>query len=350
VDLPATRDLRAGKLSEELTTLAEILAAEGYRTAAFVAGPWLHRSFGLLQGFETKDDDVSSLRGRTAQEITDRAIEWLRGLEGRRPYFLFVNYFDPHAPYQPLAGYDDLPRAREPAPSIKGLVAGERRLTAVEREILVDRYDGEIRYMDHHLGRLLHAVESTADGSRVLIIVTADHGESFGEGGRFGHTFWLSEELLRVPLIVRYPDGRRAGRRDASPIQLTDVLPLVATELGLSAPPSLEGVAPGARSAAFAEIYRLPRARIRFGEHFDRDLGAAIRWPHKLVRSSRGERTLFELEGPLPLERALTDPEIAGNLTDLLDGHERSLRRAKITPPEVDPQTAESLRRLGYVE
>jgi arylsulfatase len=351
VRMPIAQWVRAGALAPEHTTLAERLAAAGYRTGAFVAGPWLHRSFGLLQGFDTKDDAVSGFAGRPADEVTDRATAWLEDLssEPARPWFLFVNYFDPHAPYAPPPGYDDLPRAKDPVPDVDAVVAGTRPLTGDERQILVDRYDGEIRFMDHHLGRLLRAVRAAPGGERALIVVTADHGEAFGEGGRMGHTYWLGEEILRVPLLVRHPDGRGAGTVSTAPVSLVDLLPLVSAELGLPAPEDVDGVPPGERRVAFAELSREPTAAVRYGERLDRDLGAVIDWPFKLTRSSRGERTLVKLDAD-PRERPVDDARRARALARELDAHESELGRARVQPAEVDPGLVEALRRLGYVE
>jgi hypothetical protein len=111
IALPVARHVRAGKLADGFTTLAELLAARGHRTGAFVAGPWLHRSFGLLQGFERQDDAVNSFGGRPAAEITTAAHSWLEAIEPEQSYFLFANYFDPHAPYEPIGRH---PSPRRP--------------------------------------------------------------------------------------------------------------------------------------------------------------------------------------------------------------------------------------------
>lgn len=171
LNIPLARYVRAGRLPEDRTTLAEILAASGRRTGAFVAGPWLNRGFGLLQGFERKDDDVEQFGGRPAKEITDRALDWLDDLSDDEPYFLFVNYFDAHAPYDPKQVHPDLPNARRPfQPDYDSIMAGKSELSVAEREILNDRYDAEIREMDAELGRLLAAVLAREDGDQTLVI------------------------------------------------------------------------------------------------------------------------------------------------------------------------------------
>jgi arylsulfatase A-like enzyme len=351
IDLPVARFVTAGKLAEGITTLAELLAERGYRTAAFVAGPWLHRSFGLLRGFEVKDDRVASLGGRPAHEITGSAIAWLQGLAPEQPYLLFANYFEPHAPYEPVQSYPDLPRVEEPfVPDYESLMRGRSTLDVDERAVLRDRYDAEIRVMDRELGRLLEVVVARPGGRRTLVVVTADHGEALGEEGRFGHGFWLSEELLRVPLIVRYPHDRDGGTWSEEPVQLVDVFPLLAKELGVPLPDEVDGVAPGLRQVAFAELYREATAALRFGDAYDRDLQAAIRWPHKLLRVDDGSETLLRLaEGDLT-EQVVSEAAVQAELRSLLERHAASRPAAPLVVPDVDARTVEALRELGYLE
>ena len=352
IALPVARHVRAGKLADESITLAELLAARGYRTGAFVAGPWLHRSFGLLQGFQHQDDAVSSFGGRPAAEITAAALAWLDAIGPEQPYFLFANYFDPHAPYEPSGRYQDFPRAGEPLDyDYEALMRGEAVLDADARAVLRDRYDAEIRDMDRELGRLLEAVRARPGGERALIVVTADHGEALGEEGRLGHGYWLSEELTRVPLLVHYPGARAGGSRSSDPIQLVDVLPLLAHELDLTLPLPVDGVEPGQRDAAFSELRREATTALRFGAAYDRDLETVVRWPHKLERTGSGHETLLRLsDGTL---RELPEPvtEAAAPLRALLEEHARHAPKTPVrAPAAVDAETLEALRQLGYVE
>jgi len=351
IGLPVARYVKAGMLGDDAITLAELLAERGYRTGAFVAGPWLHRSFGLLQGFDHKDDAVTSFGGRRAAEVTAAALAWLGGLPESEPYFLFVNYFDPHAPYEPIGRYAEFPRAAEPLDyDYEAFMRGEE-LDEDRRAVLRDRYDAEIRDMDRQLGVLLDAVLARPGGEHALIVVTADHGEALGEEGRLGHGLWLSEEQTRIPLLVRYPRERAAGSQRDDPIQLVDVPRLLAAELDLAVPDGGDAVAPGEREAAYLELRREPTTAARFGAAYDRDLQAVIRWPHKLLRSDDGREALLRLSSAslreAPGEDSATE---ALELRGLLDAHARGEREARRVAPRVDPQTLEALRRLGYVE
>lgn len=344
--------LRAAVLDERFVTLAELLRQRGYQTGAFVSGPWLTAGFGLLQGFDERDDRLTGRYGRRARETTERALAWLAATDPARPVFLFVNYFDPHDPYEPAEGFDLFPGAQadfHPPPDWWiAAVRADPPVTEAQREALVARYDGEIRAADQGLGRLLEAVRARPDGDRAMIVVTADHGESFGEGGHWLHNACLCEEQVRVPLLVRYPDGRRAGSDDDSPVQLTDVLPMAARELGFAPPPGVQGVLPGKRERAFLELHRNGANVAHFGALYDRDLEAVVAWPFKLVVSSRGERQLLELDGVT--ESRIEDAQLARNLGEALASHRELVGRAEVRHAEVDERTRESLRALGYVE
>jgi arylsulfatase len=351
IGLPVARHVRAGKLADDNTTLAELMSERGYLTGAFVAGPWLHRSFGLLQGFAHKDDAVSTFGGRPAAEITTAALGWLEGIEPEQPYFLFANYFDPHAPYEPVGRYPEFPRATEPLDyDYTALMRGTAELGEDARAVLRDRYDAEIRDMDHQLGVLLDAVRARPGGDRALVIITADHGEALGEEGRLGHGFWLNEELTRIPLLVRYPGDRDGGSRSEEPMQLTDVLPLLARELDLVVPAQVEGVEQGKRETAFLELRREATTALRFGAAYDRDLQSVIRWPHKLTRSDVGAETLRRLSPESLVEQTDAETGAAAELRRLLDAHAASGPTAPTVAPHADPETVEALRALGYIE
>lgn len=347
---PGAKLVRAGMLRDEVTTLAEMLFADGFQTGAFVAGPWLHRDFGLLQGFGQMDDRVTTFGGRPAAEITAAATEWLEGVAADRPYLLFANYFDPHAPYERSDARPEWPRAADDLDLDYDAVMSGTPLDADQRAVLRDRYDAEIRAMDTALGRLLDAVAARPNGWRTIVIVTADHGEALGDGGRIGHGFWLSEELTRVPMIVRLPGDREGGTWREEPVQLVDVLPWVARQIGLEVPEGVEGVPLGDREAVFSELYREPSTIARFGPRFDRDLRVAIEWPYKLLRTDAGDETLTRLEtGSLgEVEVSAAAPRSA--LRTALDAHVAASPMAPVVSPEADPEVLESLRALGYIE
>jgi arylsulfatase len=287
--------LKVNRLDDAAVTLAELFQARGYETAAFAGGPWLSPVFGLLQGYAVQDVEVRNLGGRPADELTDRAVAWITSIPRHRPLHVLVNYFDPHWPYAPPPGYDDEPGAKTPLRVALPEVNRGSALGAAQREAYIARYDGEIRFMDHHLGRLLAALRATGRYDDALIVIAGDHGETFGEHGLMEHGRWLYEEVLRVPLFVRFPDGRDAGKAVDAPVSLADLLPLVAREVGIPVPRGIDGVSIGQRQVVLAESFRDALAIELWGPRFDRDLVAAIRWPWKLILSDRHPSELYRL-------------------------------------------------------
>lgn len=240
---PAVSSLLTGRLPSEVgttpgnidvmpasvTTLAERLELQGMATAAVVSNFILRRlppsqgDVGVQQGFAHFDDEMEAgeavrahVKERIAADTTDAALAWL----GERPsdeFFLWVHYQDPHGPYTPPPEYAELfagpgsDRTLELGPNQFGegvlpnyQALGDERDPAVYRDL----YDAEIRYFDTELGRLLDALEGEGLLDGALVVFTSDHGEALGE-----HDFWfchgesVHREVVRVPLLVRWPDG-----------------------------------------------------------------------------------------------------------------------------------------------
>ncbi len=216
------------RLAEAQTTLAEVLADQGYATAAFVGSFILNKRFGLGQGFATYDDECpprdgspghlgeAAINERTATAVTDAAEGWLRAaVRDARPFFAWIHYFDAHHPYAP-------PR----------WIAKRSR----------DPYDGEIAYVDAQLGRVLRVLRESGAERQTLIVVAADHGEGLEEHGEPTHAYLLYDSTLRVPLILHCPALFGAGRAiDDRVVSLADIMPTVLDLLAAPAPPSMDG-------------------------------------------------------------------------------------------------------------
>lgn len=357
-------------LAESFTTLAELLSAAGYETAAIVSGPALRREFGVAQGFARYDDDFNRferMHGKRAAVVADRAIEYIDGF-GSRPYFLFLNFFDPHAPYWPPAPFNEGLQQATALSKISGdfverLEAGEKArsvdgLDASER-IALDAaragYDAEIRYMDHHVGRVLAAVEDGERARETLVVITGDHGESFGEHYLLSHGAHLYEDNVRVPLIVRYPGSPRVGSRIDTPVQNHRVFATVLSMIGLPLPDGVrtEGLDEN-DGTILTEVQRDPANVQIFGSFFDRDLRAIYDAPYKLIASSDGSLELFDLANdPEELKNLVeTKPDTVRDLSERL--RDVSARHPPMFEEEGDtalrPETEEALRALGYLQ
>ena len=179
----------------------------------------LDARYGLAQGFEVYDDDLGAERAsaaavdRPAGAVTDAALAWLDGVGDGQRFFLWVHYFDPHAPYAPPEPY-------------RGRFAGRP-------------YDGEIAYVDAEIGRLLRHPRLAGDG-RLAIFVVGDHGESLGEHHELTHGMLAYDATLHVPCIVHLPGGP-AGVRSPAPVDQVDLLPTVLAAMGVEAAPAPGG-------------------------------------------------------------------------------------------------------------
>lgn len=221
-----------------LVTLAEILKRHGYGTAAYVSAWTLKKRLTRLHpGFELYDQHFSRKYQlfnsyRTAADVTPQAIQWLRNVH-REPFFLWVHYFDPHKPYLLRADFADLPRAGESA-----LRNSPENSEMAER---IRRYDSEVAYMDHYIGKLLGELARLGIGDSTLVIVVGDHGESLGERDYVGHGRHLFESIVRVPLIMRLPGLVPAGRVVPQDVSILDVMPTVLDLLDIDYPLPLQG-------------------------------------------------------------------------------------------------------------
>ena len=239
------------RLGDELT-LARVLAAHGYRTAAFVSNAVLARRTGLDAGFEVYDDELADYevnRGifeRIARSTTDRAVEWLYATD--TPFFLWVHYNDPHGPYTPPESFLEgltgpvpptAPDAEDaPLPALdvqrgwKGVPAYQVLPGLARPSQYRAHYTGEVRYADHALGRLVRSAEEAAGEAGLVIVVTADHGESLGEEGfYFSHGYATTPDLVHVPFLVAAP-GLAPGR-SSDVVHHVDVMPTILELVGL---------------------------------------------------------------------------------------------------------------------
>ncbi len=309
------------------TTLAESFRAAGYRTAAFVSGFPLDHRYGLGRGFETYDDRLPRGRDsrraayveRTAAETNRPAIAWIR--TARAPWFAWVHYFDPHAPYEPPAD--------------------------LAERFAVSPYDGEIAHVDRELGKLLAAAE-TSPAKKTLVLATSDHGESLGEHGEATHGVFVYEATLRVPWIMAGP-GIPHGRVSSVVARGIDVAPTLLDYARVRVPPGMQG-----RSLRPAAEGRAMKDAPAYAESLFCSLN--LGWaPLHALRTSRFKlieaprRELYDLAG---------DP---GELRDVSAAHadEASVLRSELQraletrPPDAshDPgeEARERLRALGYV-
>jgi arylsulfatase len=357
-------------LPEGIPTLAAAFRAAGWRTAAVVSNWVLRSASGLSSGFEYYDDTLPELEAtrpmpeRVASDTTAAALDALDVClpdVGAR-CFLWVHYQDPHGPYTPPAGTrarllereraaPDGRRQLDPLPGPFG-VGGipSYQFLAGEREVAFYRagYDAEVAYLDREIGRLLDALVERELGPRAVVVLTADHGESLGENDYwFSHGEFLSEPLVRVPLLIRVPGASPRTRTDIA--SLVDLHPTL-TALLLQTPPDPEQpgralLEPGAAQRtstpylATLRASKVPRFGVVHGEFkYLLTLRDGV-WHGRLLRRDREE---VDLTAPAP--------HVAAEMRERLEALRRRYHRVNEESRAEAPADREKLEALGYAE
>lgn len=311
------------RLGDSNVTVAERLAAAGYRTGGFVSSYVLDQQFGLSQGFDhfggvldltiPSPDEVEL----PASVTTAKALKWLDEA-GDEPFFMFVHYYDPHFPYESPEAF------------------GQR---------FEDPYDAEIAYVDAHVGQIIDRLKAKGLYDDVLLIVAADHGESLGEHSERFHGFFCYQSTLHVPLIVK-PAHDVVPRVVDDMVGLTDITPTILAAAGIESDASLDGrdlLSPIEPTPVYFESLR-PTT-----EGANPIVGLADdRW--KYILTSRPE--LYDLtQDPDELTNAIeTAPAQArrlhGQLKETLLARSRQAGDSGIS---LDAEAVAKLRSLGYV-
>jgi arylsulfatase A-like enzyme len=351
------------RLDGRYPTIAESLSRRGYATCGFIANTfWAARHTGLNRGFMCYRDHYgtvgdaltrTALGRRVAYEVLPsfgfvdvpgrkragavnaEALGWIDSI-GDRPFLAFLNYFDVHSPLlppAPFAGtYSGLSPAqqREHAIAIKDLDGAHAPPRPEELKRMIDAYDESIRYLDHEIGSLLDSLERRNRLKNTLVIITSDHGESWGEHGLMFHGQSLYRELTRVPLIIRDPKATSAVRRNDA-VGLDQLPATIAAYTGADASafpgPSLLADS-GARDAT---VLQLPRRNVKeTAQPASRSSLAGLatgRWHY--IESASGSE-LFDIAAD---PRGLRDLSTAPSLTDTVRGlrdRMRVLQRSRV--------------------
>ena len=303
--------------------LPRVLHDAGYATGGAISAFVLRPETGISQGFDFYAGDVElrinesiGQSQRPCGETLGAAHDWLEGAADK-PFFFFAHFYEPHSPYDPPA---DL------------------------RSRYSNLYDAEIVAADRCFGDLESQLRASGVWEKAIVVLFSDHGEGLGEHGEAEHGILLYRAALQVPMMIKLPGERRAGRRIATPVALIDIFPTVTSLLGLPTPPGLEGRSVFSADAGqphpiFAETY-YPRLHLGWNE---------------LTSVIQGDR--HAIFGPDPELYDLTnDPREVKNLRDderrpfasLLEA-DRALARPLNSPMAEDAETTAKLAALGYL-
>ncbi|MGB3562196.1 MAG: sulfatase [Thermoanaerobaculia bacterium] len=347
---------KSTRLDQTIPTLAEELQQAGFATAAIINNPWLKPRFGLDRGFDTYDyQAASNKRRRRADKIVDLATSWIDDHRDQ-PFFLLVHLFDPHMTYDPppavrgrfTGPFED--RFSLPVFAPQKIRARASEVGEEERSFITAAYDEEIAFVDQELNRFFEGLVERGLFQQLLVILTADHGEELWDHESFEHGHTVYQELLHVPLVVWGP-AVESGR-EALPVSVIDIPPTVLEAVGVSGESN-----PLSRSlwSRLTRRDRLePRPLVAEGVLYGSERKTIIEWPRKLELDVASESIrLFDLESD-PGERTdLSPSEMAA--ARRLEERLRSIleaARSDEAPEEIelDEETLEELRSLGYIE
>ena len=380
------------RLPDHSQTLAKILWNRGYQTMAVAANTtFLQHAFYLDQGFRyysqpnptlflARTDpfylrtDLSRMLAhyyplstsqrayRTAANINIEAFELLRRAKAdKKPFFLFLNYMDAHQPYFPLPPYDVRYPGKDPTFSYSryfaiefGALSGARPYTDRDRMRDESQYDGGIAYLDACLGDLFKQLKELGYYDHTMVVVTSDHGQSFGEKKLVGHGTSVYQEQVGVPLMIKYPGNREAKVVNDLASHI-DILPTVLDALGYPVPGALPGrnLREGLKAPVTVISESFPcDLFVRLNPRFRRTQRAVFRGPFKLIVSTNGKRALYDLSKDSKEEHNLisANPQVAGLLEADVERWLSTLPTVKTSPAVLGKRRLDGFKSMGYLQ
>ena len=349
-------------LNPEITTLAEILYNQGYRTWAIAGGGQISQTYGFADGFETYNA-YSSLQ----RDVNMKVRETIRFLDQEKEnnFFIFFHSYQTHSPYTPPPPYDEMFGADYHGSidgeieTIEAINKGSIEISQADLDRIVSLYDGEIREADDSLAELFDYLKREGLESKTLVVFTSDHGEEFGEHGKVGtHSRTLYDEVIRIPLIFKLPGTIVSGRIVEELVQSIDILPTLLELAGVDYRGNLQGTALTKWLTTETGVGEPTDA---FGERLaaDGNILRSVR-DHRfkyIFRDNRNteekEYFYFDLEKdpaeqeavPLSSDRLR---ELAEKLRFLIEEDESN--RSRERSRQVDEKTMDALRELGYIK
>lgn len=347
-------------LGGEETTLSEVLLRNGFLTVAWVHNPHLRSFMGFSQGFVEYHDRPEGIEG-----INKRFTRWLDGTGKWHRFFAYIHYLDLHDPYRPKPPYDRMYGVYSDVYKgvdlknwdayLEEVREGKRRLGKRDVDQLLAYYDGQLTYIDGQIGALLEELKREGIYDKTLIILTADHGDGFMEHGFISHSYKPYDELLRVPLIIKFPKSMYAGKVVRSQVRLIDVMPTILDYLGIR----VEGEMSGFSLINYLDGSRNKDGRIDFpeysvGEHNTERISYIVIRTEKYKYIDYPDRKdeFYDLS---------VDPKEQNNIIDEREGDAEIFRKIALRVAQerkekntkkavLDKKTVEELKALGYVQ
>jgi arylsulfatase A-like enzyme len=332
-------------LGEDTVTLAEILKQDGYQTASYNSGGYVRSIFGLAQGFDLYDSTVTG----PFKDTVNATINWLNENSGDK-FFMFMHTYEVHHPYTPQRrfleifeeSYDGPLDPFIPVDLLKEINSGKRSITEADKQHIINCYDAEIRSMDDSFAHFIAYLKQEDLYEDALIIVFSDHGEELGEHGFMGwHSHTIYEELIHVPLLIKFPGQRFKGMRLEGLVRTIDILPTVLDVLDLPGPAAMEGISlmgsiQDGKVEPLLSVTQLGEKR------------AALR----TQRWKLFDRVLYDLDTD-PEETRDSTPgnfKVKDTLGVKLNEFLKSRSDMRREKTDLDRATLEELKKLGYVD
>lgn len=369
--------------------LASELQQVGFQTVGYHSNPHLGQKQNFPTGFETFNDTVegpdqmATLKNRVeelvpnnsalyrilrrawhyfsttsgssayarADTISQNAIDWITGHETDEKFFMWLHYMDVHYPFKPpekafeSLGY--VPLSKRRAVSLNGKMQ-ERpdEMTEADVEDLIKLYDAEIRYTDMQIGRVIDSLDQRNLLDNTLVIITADHGEAFGEHGRFGHHAYPYEELIRIPLVIAGPEV--ASTTITQQVSLLDLPPTVLDLLNIEVPETMEGESfrPALTGESIDE--RIAMTISASGELFGCRTSV---WKY-IFRWGDDEEYLFHLAADPEESKNVLDahPDVADRFRTIITDYRTKIDAGTGSNIEYEAEVKERLADLGYMD
>jgi arylsulfatase A-like enzyme len=385
-------------LDTRFPTLAEILRHQGYHTACFTNNGLVSNVTGLDRGFTVQTGvtrarrqyrrSTKVLRGwerllspvrrrdRGAWTLNQLIRWWIRGRSTGSPYFLFVNYVEPHLPHRSipepfgsmfLPPGTDFNAAKQINHNYRDYISGRVKMDECDFELLRALYDGDIAYLDHRINQLLTFLGSRGLLDNAMLIITSDHGENLGDHSLMHHAYCLYETLIWVPLIVRYPPTFSPGTVVESVVQTFDLFPTIMDILDLEQEQHIQAHSllrlDDHPDFAIAELHRPVNDFANHGysefdfSPFDRELRAICTGTFKYVWASDGRDELYDIRRDPQEQMNVVNQEVAvaadlrQQLSNWIADHPHEFNTDFIhLTPEQETELLSHLHDLGYTE
>mgnify|MGYP000748955480 CR=1 FL=1 len=396
------------QLVESIPTIAQILYDDGYHTGGFVNNSQVGQLVGFDRGHETfievwkghqsnnvfekavrylnrQTHKLTGKYDKGAKQTNRLALRWLdRYSKGKKPFYLFLHYIEPHNPLNPHREHwnkqatscfrsgINWKKIQKMAENPLRFYTDECTLNREETDYLISLYDGEIFYVDQIIGEVINYLKMNKLYENTMIIITSDHGEHFGEKGNFSHVSSLYQPIIHIPLVVKFPYLLGENKKISRKVQLVDILPTILDTAGVQIPSQchISGVnlreainnATPFRNHIIAEW----EGRIPFFilnelgcdesdervSRFNHKIYTIIGDSHKFIMSEDKEELYDIVSDPLEANDLIQeDPDTAKrlkiNLLTWLD--KKNSREIHHKPSIVDEEIIRNLKSLGYV-